>query len=161
MRKESHARMNCQKYEPVHSSYSSWIAEKILQKREGGIDYKLLDKILSIIYGHHSRVHRSIGEIKKSEKFKFTQQAMVSNSERFRNVSSAQIEFSGLSWNHCIARFQDPISFDSQLRSASIDPVDDFLEVSVACSCLLQADRGSFSDWYSANFDIIMDILPN
>ena len=58
-----------QKYAPVHSPYSAWIADKLLKKMDKHIDYVLLDKIIMLIYGHHSRVRRSIGGIEKSERF--------------------------------------------------------------------------------------------
>jgi len=62
-----------------------------------------------------------------------------------------------LSWGVCLARFLDPISFEIELMSNSKDPVIDFLEISVAFSSLLQADRGSFLDWNEANFNLELD----
>lgn len=143
-----------QKYEPVHSPYSAWITKKLLQKTQNHIDPRILKMIITLIYGHHSRHRRSIGEIERSEKFKVTQQAVMSNLERFHKLFSSKTEFTGLSWDNCLARFRDPISFEIQLTSASIDPVDDFLQICVAYSCLLQADRGVFSDWQPAKFNI-------
>ena len=146
-----------QKYEHVHSPYSAWIAEKLLHDRSREMDYVLLDKILMLIYGHHSRLRRSLGDIPRSKKFELTQQAMIRSLERFRSMSFSQPDFSELSWDNCLERFLDPISFDIQLKSRSKDPVDDYLDIVVAYSCLLQADRGSFSDWRPANFDAKLD----
>jgi CRISPR-associated endonuclease/helicase Cas3 len=146
-----------QKYEPVHSPYSAWIAKKLLQKKQNRIDPRILKIIITLIYGHHTRHRRSIGEVESSEKFTLTQQAMISNLERFCKVYSNEVEFTGLSWDNCLTRFRDPISFEIQLASNSIDPVDDFLEICVSYSCLLQADRGVFSAWEPANFDLRID----
>src|SRR6266487_6660384 len=49
-----------QKYADVHSPYSAWIAEKLLKKTEKRIDYLLLEKVVTLIYGHHTRLQRSI-----------------------------------------------------------------------------------------------------
>jgi CRISPR-associated endonuclease/helicase Cas3 len=148
-----------QRYESSHSPYSAWIADKLLNKMTKSIDYALLDKVVTLIYGHHSKLHGSIGEadFMKSEKFKTTQHEMIKDLERFHSLSSRRLEFSQLSWNNFVVRFLDPISFDIQIRSKSNDAVNDFLELSVAFSCLLQADRGSFSDPTEANFNLEMD----
>ena len=48
----------------------------------------------------------------------------------------------------------EPVVFDTKLTATnSTDGIDDFLEISVAYSCLLQADRGSFSQWDQAYFN--------
>jgi CRISPR-associated endonuclease Cas3-HD len=117
-----------QRYDSSHSPYSAWIADKLLKKMAKSIDYVLLDKIVTLIYGHHSKLHGSIGEAEfmKSEKFKATQQEMVKDLERFHSLSSRRLEFSQLSWNNFVARFLDQISFDIQIRSKSSDAVSDF-----------------------------------
>jgi CRISPR-associated helicase Cas3/CRISPR-associated endonuclease Cas3-HD len=159
LKREAVQRELIQRYEPSHSPYSAWIADKLLNKMAKHIDYVLLDKIVTLIYGHHSKLHGSIGEAEfmKSEKFKATQQEMIKDLERFHHLSSRRLEFSQLSWNNFVANFLDPISFEIEIRSNSNDAVNDFLELSVAFSCLLQADRGSFSDHNQANFNLEMD----
>ncbi len=120
---------------------------------------KRTNKIVTLIYGHHSKLQRSVGEkdFMKSEKFKDTQQRMITNLERFCHLYSERSQFSPLSWNNCLARFSDPISFEIELKANSNDPVNDFLEMSVAFSSLLQADRGSFSDWNKTNYNLELD----
>ncbi len=141
-------------FESVHSPYSAWIAEKLLEKKENSIDYSLLDKIIILIYGHHTKLRKSIGEMETSEKFKLTQQKIFHNLKKFQSISSQRKEFSELSWNNCFDRYLEPVVFDTKLTAAnSTDGIDDFLEISVAYSCLLQADRGSFSQWDQAYFN--------
>jgi CRISPR-associated endonuclease/helicase Cas3 len=148
-----------QKYAPVHSPYSAWMADKLL-KIDKRMDYTLLDRIITLIYRHHTRLQRSIaeGDIENSERFRTTQQEMYKNISRFYQITSQTQEFSNLGWTRCLTRFLDPVSFDIQLNPKSQDStITDFLEVSVAFSCLLQADRGSFSEWNYSKFDKQID----
>lgn len=93
-----------QTYEPFHSPFSAWIAEKLLYDRDKPINYTLLDKIIILIYGHHSKLRKSIGltDIKESESLKVTQDEMFRHLEKFSKLSSKHISgyFSGLSWNN-------------------------------------------------------------
>ena len=83
---------------------------------------------------------------------------MFNNITRFCQISYQTPEFSNLGWDRCLARFLDPISFEIQLSPKLQDnAIKDFLEISVAFSCLLQADRGSFSDWNQSKFDKEID----
>jgi CRISPR-associated endonuclease/helicase Cas3 len=148
-----------EKYSDVHSPYSAWIASKLLGKIQGPIDYVALDKVITLIYGHHSRLHRSIGDrpFIKSEKFKDTQKEMFANLEKFSHVSSINQAFRSLQWDMCLTRFLDPIGFEVEVSPKSNDAVNDFLELSVAFSCLLQADRGSFLDQNFSKFNVGID----
>jgi CRISPR-associated endonuclease/helicase Cas3 len=148
-------------YEPFHSPFSAWIAEKLLEKKQEPMDYALLDKIILLIYGHHSKLHKSIGQINESESLKITQKEIFKHLEKFSYLSSRHVsgKFSKLSWNNCLSRFLDPIRFDVELASNSNanDAIKDFLELSVAYSCLLQADRGSFAEWFPSHFNLKID----
>lgn len=70
------------KYEPVHSPFSSWIAEKLFQNNDE-IDYKTLDRIIILIYGHHSKLRKSLGEIQKRGRFKNSQIEMMENLQKW------------------------------------------------------------------------------
>jgi CRISPR-associated helicase Cas3/CRISPR-associated endonuclease Cas3-HD len=147
-------------YEPKHSAYSAWIARKLLQKMGEPIDRRLLRIVTMIIYGHHSRLGDRNPEYLKSKKFKATQQEMVDNLKRFSQIASEKLEFSELSWKNCLDRFLEPISFEGdemKPKPRSSDGIDDFLEISVAFSCLLQADSGSFAERHPTNFNINLD----
>lgn len=150
-----------QKYARVHAPFSAWIAYKLLRKMDKQIELDMLDKIIMLIYGHHTRLHGSLGkkEFEKSEKFKNSKQEMFDNLRKFYQVSSEKPEFSTLSWNRCLTSFaSDRVGFDIKLKPKSGDnSVSDFLQMSVAFSCLLQADRGSFSDWKPPKFDEEID----
>ena len=139
------------KYEPVHSPFSSWMAEKFFEKRRD-IDYRTVNKIIILIYGHHSKLRKYLGEIEKRARFRTSQNEILENLRKFSKTVSAKQEFLGLSWDNCLSRFADPVSFDITLGSGLRKDMFEFLELSVAYSCLLQADRGSFSEWIEANF---------
>jgi CRISPR-associated helicase Cas3/CRISPR-associated endonuclease Cas3-HD len=144
------------KYEPVHSPFSSWIAEKLLEKRKD-IDYRTVNKIIILIYGHHSKLRKSLGEIEKRARFRTSQNEMIDNLRKFSKTVSTKQEFSDLSWDNCLSRFADPVSFDITLGSGLKSDMSEFLELSIAYSCLLQSDRGSFSEWIQANFNQQID----
>ena len=90
-----------------------------------------------------------------------TQNEMINNLKGFCQTSSKDPDFSLLRWDKCLAEFKDPISFEIEIRSESNDAVNDFLELSVTFSCLLQADGGSFSASTSSqnqtNFSLNID----
>jgi CRISPR-associated endonuclease/helicase Cas3 len=143
------------KYVQQHSVFSAWAAEKLLFK--SGLEYELIDKILVLIYGHHSNIRRSLGEIAKGEQFITSQKDMISNIQNFSTQVLQKPEFSRLNWTSCMDKFSRPIAFDVTLSSTEDHDIDDFLEMSMAFSCLLQADRGSFEDWSVPKFDLNLD----
>ncbi|MDF2429858.1 MAG: CRISPR-associated endonuclease Cas3'', partial [Nitrosopumilus sp.] len=140
------------KFVQQHSVFSTWAAKYLLSKT--GLD-DIIDKILILINGHHTTIRRSLGEIKQGSQFKASQEIM---NESIRDFSSQVIdiaEFSELNWSSCVERFPRPILFDLELNSMMAP--DDYLEMSVAFSCLLQADRGSFDDWSVPKFSLSID----
>ncbi|MGH2612317.1 MAG: CRISPR-associated endonuclease Cas3'', partial [Rhabdochlamydiaceae bacterium] len=143
------------KYAQQHSVFSAWATKKLLSK--SGLRYELIDKILVLIYGHHSNIRRSLGEITKGEQFMASQKDMISNLLDFSTQVLGIPEFSRLNWTSCIEKFSRPVEFDVTLGSMDESGMDDFLEMSMAFSCLLQADRGSFEDWSVPKFDLRLD----
>lgn len=141
------------KFVQQHSVFSAWATKYLLSKI--GLEYDVIDKILVLIYGHHSTIRRNLGEMKKGKQFIASHDFMKENIKEFSSHVSTMSEFSSLNWNLCMNEFSNPVSFDLTLNSTSTP--DDFLEMSVAFSCLLQADRGSFKDWSTPKFDLDID----
>lgn len=141
------------KFVQQHSVFSAWASKYLLS--EIGLEYDIIDKILVLIYGHHSTIRRSLGEIKQGKQFIASKEFMKESIKEFSSKVSDILEFSKLNWNSCMERFPRHILFDLELNSSSTP--DDFLEMSVAFSCLLQADRGSFKDWSIPKFDLSID----
>jgi CRISPR-associated helicase Cas3 len=81
---------------------------------------------------------------------------MIPNLKEFYSQVSAISEFANLNWTRCVDRFQMPIDFQIELNTNETI-FDDFLEMLVAFSCLLQADRGSFSEFEDVKFDLVID----
>jgi len=142
-----------EKFVQQHSVFSAWAAKYLLSKI--GLEYDIIDKILVLIYGHHSTIRRSLGEIKQGPQFKASQEIMKESIKDFSSQVSDILEFSKLNWNSCVERFPRSVLFDLKLNSTRT--LDDFLEMSVAFSCLLQADRGSFNDWSIPQFNLNID----
>lgn len=145
-----------EKFVQKHSVFSAWAAKYLLSKI--GLEYDIIDKILVLIYGHHSTIRRSLGEIKQGPQFKASQEIMKESIKDFSSQVSGILEFSKLNWNSCVERFSRPVLFDLKLNSYNTP--DDYLEISIAFSCLLQADRGSFKDWSVPKFGLSIDTAP-
>jgi len=142
-----------EKYAQRHSGFSAWATHKLLQK--SGLDYDTIDKIIVIIYGHHTKIRQGLGKIPSDKKFIESQNGISLALPEFSSHVSKFPEFSKLNWNSCIRKFSRPMIFDIGLKSQNSP--DDFLEMSCAFSCLLQADRGSFEQWFVPNFDLNID----
>lgn len=145
-----------EKFVQQHSVFSAWAAKYLLD--EIGLDDDVIDMILVLIYGHHSTIRGSLGEIKQGLQFKASQEIMKESIKDFSSQVSSILEFSKLNWNSCVERFPRPVGFDVKLKSHHY--IDDYLEISMAFSCLLQADRGSFKDWSIPKFSLSIDTAP-
>ncbi len=145
-----------EKYSQVHSPLSAWAADKLLSK-DLGLDNNTISKILVLIYGHHSKIRRMLGEVSLGNTFLQSKKDMIPNIVEFEKQVSEIKEFCGLRWNNCIEKFQRPVSFDVTLKAEKETALDSYLEMSVAFSCLLQADRGSFSEFEEPKFDLKMN----
>ena len=142
-----------EKYVQEHSRFSAWAAEKLLQKID--LDYATIDKIMVLIYGHHSKIRKSLGTFYKDEKFCASQKSITNALPEFVSQVSEIAEFPKFDWKSCIEEFSHPMEFDVELKSKNTP--DDYLEMSCAFSCLLQADRGSFAKWSVPDFDLKID----
>ncbi len=135
------------RYVQEHSRFSAWAAKELLKNTD--LDPDTIDKIMVLIYGHHSHIRRSLGP-KTNEKLIATQKAILEKLNDF-NLELPKT-LSKLNWNACIQKFSRPMNFDIKIKSKNY--LDDYLEMSYAFSCLIQADRGSFNDWSIPNFDL-------
>ena len=144
------------KYERMHSPLSAWAALKLINKKLVEIDNDTIDKIIVLIYAHHSSLLNSLPkpDYISGIRFKNSHNAMAKNLVDFHNQTKNLYEFSKLDWEKCLKLFQSPLDFQMRLRSNQTDYIYDFLHMSVLYSCLLQADRGSFAEWTTPVFDI-------
>lgn len=142
-----------EKFVQQHSVFSAWATKYLLD--EIGLEDDVIDRILVLIYGHHTTIRRSLGEIKQGLQFKKSHEIMKESIQDFSSQVCDILEFSKLNWDSCVERFSYPVSFDLKLNSYNTP--DDYLEMSVAFSCLLQADRGSFKDWSVPKFGLSID----
>ena len=139
-------------YVGEHSRFSAWTVDKLLEK--SGLDYSTINKITVLIYGHHSTIRRTLGDV-TGDKFTVTKNTISEKLPEFKLQASIFSEFQELNWSSCFEEFQYPMKFDVQLESKKSP--DEYLEMSFAFSCLLQADRGSFKSWSEPNFDLNID----
>jgi len=147
-------------YENKHSPLSSWAAIKLLDEKLSGVDYNIIDKIIMVIYGHHSKLLNSVpndSSYYSLARFKKSQLKMNEVLKDFHEHVTSMKEFSKLDWNKCLNRFCNPVSFEIRLKSNSDRYIFDFLQISYLFSSLLQADRGSFNDWVTSKFDVELD----
>jgi CRISPR-associated endonuclease/helicase Cas3 len=143
------------KYEGFHSPFSAWAALRLLNKM-GEISKHDLYKVLVVIYGHHSKLRNRIPQFVTSPRSKFTQEQTFENLLKFKESTKSLEEYLTLDWDRCIRRFRDPMDFQFQLESKK-DVIKEFLEISATFSSLLQADRGSFSEWATPTLDLNFD----
>jgi len=142
-------------YVQKHSLFSARVADIVLQNSE--LDYSTVEKIMVIIYGHHTKIRQKLGDIPTSDKFITTQEAISAALTEFSTHVTKIPELSVFDWNNCAKKFLRPLNFDVNLKDYSQQSPYDYLEVSCAFSCLLQADRGSFARWTVPNFDLELD----
>ena len=141
-----------QQYDQVHSPLSSWAADKLLSKKLG-ITKKEKIQILLLIYGHHSKLRKSLGDFTEKQNFINSKNDMIPILDDFSKTVSSISEFDGLDWESCINEFSSPVDFQINLSEYATG-TEEFLETLYAFSCLLQADRGSFGEVAKTVFDI-------
>ena len=141
-----------EKYVKEHSRFSAWTVDTLLEKSD--LDYSTIQKITVLVYGHHSTIRRTLGDV-TGDKITATKNEISKLLHEFKSQTSSSSEFSKLNWKSCLEEFSYPMKFDVQLDSTNSP--DEYLEMSCAFSCLLQADRGSFKPWSIPNFDLDID----
>jgi CRISPR-associated endonuclease/helicase Cas3 len=139
-------------YDQVHSPLSAWAADKLLSKKLG-ISKKEKIKILLMIYGHHSKIRKSLGDYTESQNFKNSKNDMIPTLNEFSSIASTIREFECLDWDACVSEFGMPVDFQIDI-SEYASGTEEFLEVLFGFSCLLQADRGSFGSEIHTKYDI-------
>jgi hypothetical protein len=133
-----------------------------------GIDRGLWFKIISVVYGHHSKLYSKIPfKEDKTDHFAASKTGLILNLDSFyQQIKGKDIGvFLGLNWDRCFRIISDPISFQDTVRSSAVNKVNidnvesikEFLEINILYSALLQADRGSFKEWETPAFDISLD----
>lgn len=147
------------KYLREHSRFSAWAAILLLEDKTE-LDYGTIDIISSVVYAHHSRLLRTLPETESSDRLAVTQKAISEILPEFENEARPHGEFSKLNWERCQRYFPRPIKFGVNLEHASDRSMTDFLRIGVLFSALLQADRGSFSEWAKPKFDISIGTGP-
>ena len=140
-------------YVQEHSAFSAWTVDKLLEN--SGLDVDTIQKITVLVYGHHSTIRQELPS-RNGDKFTVTKKAISEVLPKFKLQSSDVYDLSKLNWDSCFEEFQYPVHFNAKLSKSKNSP-DDFLEMSYTFSCLLQADRGSFYDWSTPNFDLTLD----
>ncbi|MBT4680441.1 MAG: CRISPR-associated endonuclease Cas3'', partial [Flavobacterium sp.] len=144
-----------EKYVQEHARFSARAAYFVL--RNSKLDDSTVEKIMVIIYGHHTKIRQKLGDIPKSDKFLTTQTAISEAMTKFSTQVTKVPELSEFDWNDCSKKFLRTLTFDVDLKNYSQQSPDDYLEISCAFSCLLQADSGSFTRWTVPNFDLELD----
>ncbi|MGA9171468.1 MAG: CRISPR-associated endonuclease Cas3'', partial [Nitrososphaeraceae archaeon] len=162
------------KYSNFHSPFSAWTGLKLYDKSIG-FDRNTWFKIVSVIYGHHSKLYsklpfnENISPNKK--KYITSKRGLILNLNLFyqqnrsnNNDITTTNEFLNLDWESCLQQVSEPISFRSKVKLSTnrinIDntmPMKEFLEINTLYSALLQADKGSFKEWKTPMFDISLN----
>jgi len=137
------------KYARKHSVFSARIAEGLLAKLD--MNEEKIKRIMMLIYGHHSTLRKGLGD-KSDQKLNATRDEILKVLPEFFDEVSKNKEFSNLDWDNCMKKFRRPFCFDVNLEST--DGMTDYVKMGYEFSCLLQADRGSFSDWNTPNFSV-------
>lgn len=132
-----------------HSRFSAWAANYLLEN----LDYDTIDIISAIIAAHHTRLTKTISQPKQSDILKRTQLGLFQNLELFKKENIDNV-FSKLNWKICLEMFRNPISFQASLEDACPKTIESFVKLGVLFSALLQADRGSFTDWNKPKYDL-------
>ena len=139
-----------QKYLRRHSVFSAWATSYLLRKR---LDRNLVDKITMLVYGHHTEL-KNHPNIHKDKLFEYTYKEITTQMPQLFDIMKKS-GFPDLNWAKCEKEFQSNIRFDLDFQPKEYPK--DFLDMSYAFSCLLQADRGSFDKWNVPKFDLTID----
>ena len=96
-------------YVQKHSLFSARVADIVLQNSE--LDRPTIKKIMVLIYGHHSTIRQTLGDIPKSDKFLATQTAISTALTEFSTHVTDIPELSKFDWNECAEEFSYPLDF--------------------------------------------------
>ena len=140
-------------YNRLHSVYSMWIAEKILEK---DFDYNNMQKILMMIYCHHGSMTNSYGRYvgENREKNHATTTKLITNWKKFLPELRADSSFTEFKMDFKLEHNEN-IKNEDVLQPKNPDAaLEEFVEIQFLFSALLQADKkGFFSDSETKNYD--------
>ena len=140
-----------QKYSRVHSPLSAWAAKSLLPKTL--VNKKDKIKIMLLVYSHHGSLRKALKDYPEDDKFIESKNATKPLIEEFSNAVSKMSQFDGLQWDVCLKEFGFTVDYEIDLAEY-VSGIDEFMEMLILFSCLLQADRGSFEDHPEVQFDI-------
>lgn len=141
-----------EKYVSVHSPFSSWLADKLLETK---IDRQKIKKIMTLIQYHHSSLKHYV-KFNENTPVYAAKKGIIDSLEKFYSETYNHEEFKNLNWQciHDSDLLSIPINSDFKLKNTNFN-VEEFAKLSYFFSCLLQADLGSFEDWYIQKYDLI------
>ncbi len=137
------------KYHDFHSPYSCWFTKYLLKQTTlSRVDR---NRVMMIIDGHHGKMKNTPGNYFGDEKRKpQTVKEILKNWNIFKNSCKNKIK----ELDFDIMPSCDKMKYDKLLKlKPGEDVVDAFLECGYFFSCVLQADRGSFSDFEEIKLD--------
>ena len=140
-----------QKYSRVHSPLSAWAAKSLLPKTL--VNKKDKIRIMLLVYSHHGSLRKALKDYPEDDKFIESKNATKPLIEEFSNAVSKMSQFDGLQWDVCMKEFGFTVDYEIDLAEYA-SGIDEFMEMLILFSCLLQADRGSFEDHPEVQFDI-------
>ena len=142
------------KFDDFHSVYSCWIAKKILK---GKCSFENIQKILMLIYAHHGKLKNppKVYDGKIQEKSFKTKKIIIENWKKFKIEQKDTTLFRDfdLEFDLC---FDDNIKILKQINPKE-DAIAEFVEIGFLFSALLQADKGSFTDFKLKKFEEPID----
>ena len=146
-------------YERVHSAFSAWAADKLLFNTPE-LDDKSIYKIMILIHGHHTQL-RNILNVKKTPQFINSHNGMSKNLKTFFEQKDLPDAFTKLNQKKCLDRFPNPVDFQMKVPKISEETaLDNFAEMLMAFSSLIQGDWCSFDDHKIEKFDLTIDTSP-
>lgn len=147
-----------EKYVRQHSIFSAWASRDLLGDIFDG-NRNMINRVMVLVAGHHGSIRKNIWYTEDSRS-KTTRQEIGRELHRFKQSLSEEHPLSDLDWNECLEGFDCPMKFNVDLSTIAKneDTFRNYLEMSYAFSCLLQADRGSFAtNSHTPHFDLKLD----
>jgi len=142
-------------YAQRHSILSAQAAESLLEKEQKiNVSEKEQKKFTLIAIASH---HSALKQLDQFETGEDREKLIKSQNEMYENLKEYFHEIENndkipkLNFALCLKNFIRPIYFDESFKNKN---QEDYLKAAVIFSSLLQADRGSFRDWKTPNFDI-------
>lgn len=147
-------------YVGQHSIFSAWIASKLLHSISD-LSITHIHIITCLIAAHHSSLRSTINSSMNDNNtsFKNSLNKICSFLSRYHKELENVNEFSHLNWSKWFKEFNRPVRFGGTIPKTEnkMRGVDNFIEILLYFSILLQSDRGSFSKRYQYKFDLLLN----